>query len=148
MQFFLETQEEEVVFLCQEHSHHWRCIITSKLSHFHALGCFLFLYYFWFLYQAHKTDLYYRIDRIYGHHGRLLSLLLILFFSTWSHGINVPCFFSETIYVPYCTFCRSFKEKCPLSGTKTMVQLVNPGMFLLHCFRYILRWFRIQIAKK
>ncbi len=27
-------------------------------------------------------------------------------------------------------FHRSFKEKCPLSGTKTQVKYVNPGTFL------------------
>lgn len=33
------------------------------------------------------------------------------------------------VYVPYSTFCRSFKEKCPLSGAKTQVKYVNPGTF-------------------
>ncbi len=32
-------------------------------------------------------------------------------------------------YVPYCTFRRSFKEKCLLSGAKTQVQYVNPARF-------------------
>ncbi len=30
-----------------------------------------------------------------------------------------------------CTFRRSFKEKCPLSGAKTQVKYVNPDTFLL-----------------
>ncbi len=35
--------------------------------------------------------------------------------------------FSETFfYIPYCTFRRSFKEKCLLSCVKTWVQCVNP----------------------
>ncbi len=37
--------------------------------------------------------------------------------------------------------CRSFKEKCPLSGAKTRVQYVNPGTFLLHWYRYVLLCF-------
>ncbi len=37
----------------------------------------------------------------------------------------------------YCTFCRSFKEKCPLSGAETQVKYVNPDTFLLHRYRYI-----------
>ncbi len=41
-------------------------------------------------------------------------------------------------YVAYCTFRCSFKEICPLSGAKTQVKYVNPGMFLLHRYRYIL----------
>ncbi len=44
-------------------------------------------------------------------------------------------------YVPYCTFRRSFKDKCPLSGVKTQVKYVNPGMFLLRRYRYILLCF-------
>ncbi len=35
----------------------------------------------------------------------------------------------DTVYVPYCTFHRSFKEKCSLSGAKTQVKYVNPGTF-------------------
>ncbi len=38
-------------------------------------------------------------------------------------------------------FRRSFKEKCPLSGTKTWVQYVNPGTFLLRWYRYVLLCF-------
>ncbi len=44
-------------------------------------------------------------------------------------------------YVPYCTFRRSFKEKCRLSGAKTRVQDVNPGTFLLWWYRYVLLCF-------
>ncbi len=52
------------------------------------------------------------------------------------------CTFCATpFYVPYSTFHRSFKEKCPLSGTKTQVKYVNPGTFLLRWYRYILLCF-------
>ncbi len=54
-----------------------------------------------------------------------------LLWSTWSHGINIP----EGTFIqllPYYTFHRIFKEKCPLSGAKTRFQYVNPGTFLLH----------------
>ncbi len=44
-------------------------------------------------------------------------------------------------YVPYCTFRRSFKEKCPLSGAKTQVKYMNPGTFVLSRYRYILLCF-------
>ncbi len=44
-------------------------------------------------------------------------------------------------YVPYRTFRCSFKEKCPQSGAKTQVKYVNPGMFLLCRYRYILLCF-------
>ncbi len=44
-------------------------------------------------------------------------------------------------YIPYCTFRRSFKEKCPLSGAKTQVKYVNPGALLLRSYRYILQCF-------
>ncbi len=47
-------------------------------------------------------------------------------------------FLCDTVYVPYCTFHRSFKEKCPLSGAKTHVKYMNPGMFLLRRYSYIL----------
>ncbi len=66
-------------------------------------------------------------------------------------------FCATPVYVPYCTFRRSFKEKCPLSGTKTQVKYVNPGTFyyvdigtyccvFICCYRNILRRFRIQIS--
>ncbi len=38
-------------------------------------------------------------------------------------------------------FRRSFKEKCPLSGTKTQVKYVNPNTFVLCIYRYILLCF-------
>ncbi len=44
-------------------------------------------------------------------------------------------------YVSYCTFRRSFKEKCPLSVAKTQVKYVNTGKFLLCRYRYILLCF-------
>ncbi len=50
-------------------------------------------------------------------------------------------FLCDTFYVSYSTFQRSFKEKYPLSGPKTQVQYVNPGMFLLRRYRYILLCF-------
>ncbi len=50
-------------------------------------------------------------------------------------------FLCDTVYVPYCTFHRSFKEKCPLSGAKTQIKYLNPGTFLLCRYRYILLCF-------
>lgn len=38
-------------------------------------------------------------------------------------------------------FCRIFKDKCPLSGAKTMVQFMNPDTFLLRWNRYALLCF-------
>ncbi len=63
--------------------------------------------------------------------------------TTWSHKNTYHCALSvrQPFYVPYCTFCRSFKEKCPLSGTKTQVKYMNPGTFLLCRYRYILLCF-------
>ncbi len=37
--------------------------------------------------------------------------------------------------LPYCTFRRTFKEKCPMSGTKTQVQYMNTGKFVLCSYR-------------
>ncbi len=51
--------------------------------------------------------------------------------------------FSESFYVLYCTFRRSLKEKCPLSGTKTQVQYVNPGTFLLCRYGHVLLFYYI-----
>ncbi len=50
-------------------------------------------------------------------------------------------FCATPFYVPYCALCRIFKDKCPLSGTKTQVKYVNTGTFLLRRYRYILLWF-------
>ncbi len=50
-------------------------------------------------------------------------------------------FCARPFYVPYCTFRHSFKEKYPLSGVKTQVKYGEPGMFLLHRYRYILLCF-------
>ncbi len=50
-------------------------------------------------------------------------------------------FCATPVYLPYCTFRRSFKENSPLSGAKTQVKYVNPGMFLLRRYRYILLLF-------
>ncbi len=47
------------------------------------------------------------------------------------------CVKIANFYVPYSTFHRSFKEKCPLSGAKTQVQYVNPGTFLLCSYRHV-----------
>ncbi len=60
----------------------------------------------------------------------------------WSHRINVLGVTKPFLCsLPYCTFRRSFKEKCPLSGAKTRVQYINPHTFLLHyvllCFYYV-----------
>ncbi len=55
------------------------------------------------------------------------------------HGLRVPLstFCATPFYVPYCSFRRSFKERCPLIGAKTQVKYVNPGTFLSHRYRYI-----------
>ncbi len=56
--------------------------------------------------------------------------------------LNLLCTFCTTpFYILYCTFRRSFKEKCPLSVAKTQVKYVNPGTFLLCRYRYILLCF-------
>ncbi len=58
------------------------------------------------------------------------------------------CTFCATpFYVPYCTFCLSFKEKCSLSGAKTQVKYLNPGMFLLRRYSYILLCFITLLQK-
>ncbi len=64
-------------------------------------------------------------------------------FSTWSHKNTYLCALSlwTPFYVSYCTFHRSFKEKCPWSGAKAQVKYVNPGTFLLRRYRYILMCF-------
>ncbi len=49
------------------------------------------------------------------------------FLPSWSHKNTYLC--ATQFYVPYCTFCHSFKEKCPLRGAKTQVKYVNPGTF-------------------
>ncbi len=42
------------------------------------------------------------------------------------------CTFCATpFYVPHCTLCCSFKEKCPLSGAKTQVKYVNRGTIFI-----------------
>ncbi len=63
----------------------------------------------------------------------------------------------DTVVRTLRTFRRSFKEKCPLSGTKTQVKYLKPGtfllrwyryilLFLLRCYRNVLHRFRIQIS--
>ncbi len=72
--------------------------------------------------------------------GYQVNPRLIMIFSTSSHKNTYLCALSvrHRFYVPYCTFRRTFKEKCPLSGAKTQVKYVNPGTFLLCRYRYIL----------
>ncbi len=64
---------------------------------------------------------------------------MFVFSSTWSHKNTYLC--ATPFYVSYCTFHRSFKEKCPLSGAKTQVKYVNPSTFVLRRYRYILLCF-------
>ncbi len=82
----------------------------------------------------------------------------MLIWPTRSHNIFYLCalFLRDRFYISYCTFRRSFKEKCPRSGAKIQVQCVNPGTFALcwyrhvllcfylRCFRNVLRRFRFQ----
>ncbi len=46
------------------------------------------------------------------------------FYSTEAHPKYVPLntFLQHRYYLPYCTFCGSFKVKRPVSGTKMQVQ--------------------------
>ncbi len=62
-----------------------------------------------------------------------------LIWTTWSHKNTYLC--ATLFNVLYCTFCRTFKDKCLLSGAKTQVKYVNPGTFLLCRYRYILLCF-------
>ncbi len=57
-----------------------------------------------------------------------------------------PPFCLTPFYVPYRTFRRSFKEKCPQSGAKTQVKYVNRGTFLLSRYRYILLWLLLPLV--
>ncbi len=57
------------------------------------------------------------------------------------HKRSFVHFLANRFYTSYCTFRRSFKDKCPLNGDKTRVQYVNPGTFLLRLYRYVLLCF-------
>ncbi len=72
-------------------------------------------------------------------HSNSLLIIMSFLLNTYcnvnlvSYKYIALCTFCVTLfYVPYCTFRRSFKEKCPLSGAKTQVKYVN-----LACFYYV-----------
>ncbi len=58
-------------------------------------------------------------------HWRLMKI------PTWSHKNTYLCVLTVRHRLTYLTvrFARSFKEKCPLSGAKTLVKYVNAGTF-------------------
>ncbi len=65
-----------------------------------------------------------------------------VFASLFYSGRYFRRFYRPVVHLFYSLwFRRSFKEKCPLSGTKTQVKYVNPGTILLHRYRYILLCF-------
>ncbi len=57
--------------------------------------------------------------------------------TTWSHKNTYLCALSVRHRFMYLTArFTSFKEKCPLSGAKTRVKYVNPGMFFVDIGMY------------
>ncbi len=76
-----------------------------------------------------------------------LELRLLQYQPGLIKNIYLCTFCATPVYVPYCTFRRSFKEKCPLSGDKTQVKYMNLGAFLLCRSRYILLCFITLLQK-